>query len=63
MNMQLLDNNKDSINYGYTLNLSRIDIYRIDINVLGAQKREKFWKAGRDRLWMCHIKLGSFTAY
>lgn len=36
MHMQLLDNNKDRINYGYTLNLSRIDIYRIDINVLGA---------------------------
>lgn len=36
MNMQLLDNNKHSVKYGYKLNLSRIDIYRIDINVLGA---------------------------
>lgn len=34
MNVQLLDNNKNSINYDYKLNLSRIDMYRADVSVL-----------------------------
>lgn len=36
MNVQILDNNKDSIDYGCKLNLNGIDMYGIDINVLGA---------------------------
>lgn len=35
MNKQLLDNSKDSINYGYKWNLSRVDMSRADLNVLG----------------------------
>lgn len=35
MNMQLLGNSEDSINYGYKWNLSRVDMLRADLNVLG----------------------------
>lgn len=55
--------NEDRINYGCKLNLSRIVMYRVDINALGAQKRKKLLKAGRECFGVSHIKPEPCTAY
>ena len=63
MNMQLLDNSKDSTNYGYKWSLSKIDMFRANLNVLGAYKVENLQKDERVSFRMSLMGPELCTAY